>query len=137
MLPLQMLLFKRQTWFIACKRKSIWISWVYAKHIRNRSFWDIIVLSQCSCRWRGILYVRSKVLPKIQHLIGNGEKTKFQFDPWLPCGRLIDRFGCRAIYDMGRGSQVTVSSFLYNGRWAFPSSNVHSSYGHCPNDLHS
>lgn len=42
-------------------------------------------------------------------------------DPWLPCGRLIDRFGQRAVYDLGLGKDISVGKFVVNGEWSLPS----------------
>lgn len=38
----------RQTWFIVVKRKSIWIDWIYARYIKNKSFWTLKIPSDCS-----------------------------------------------------------------------------------------
>lgn len=106
-----------QVWTIVTKRKSAWTDWVYATLIRNKNFWDLKIPSECSWRWKGILSTRIVALQNLQILIGNGRMTNFWFDPWLPSGRLYDLFDERAIYDLGRGRNLTVSNFISNGKW--------------------
>lgn len=43
----------------------------------------------------------------IQHLIGHGRSISFWFNPWLPCGRWVDRYGRRPVYDMGMGCDLS------------------------------
>lgn len=111
---------RRQAWHIACRRKSIWVDWVYKKYIKEKSFWDLNYPSNCSWGWAEILLLRSKILPFVHHMIGDGKSTSFLLDPWLPCGRLIYKFGGRAVYDLGLGKDIAVSSFISNGSWRFP-----------------
>lgn len=110
----------RQVWFIVSNRSCLWISWVYKKYIKHRSFWDLKTPSNCSLGWRGILNSRKEALRHVTHLIGNGNQTKFWLHLWLPCGRLIDVFGTRRVYDLGYKNQINVSSFISNGNWNFP-----------------
>lgn len=110
----------REAWHIACRRKSIWVDWVYKKYIKEKSFWDLNYPSNCSWGWAEILFLRSKILPFVHHRIGDGKSTSFLLDPWLPCGRLIYKFGGRAVYDLGLGKDIAVSSFISNGSWRFP-----------------
>lgn len=35
-------------------------------------------------------------------------------------GSLIDSFGARAVYGMGKGDQVKVESFIQDGNWLVP-----------------
>lgn len=111
---------QRQTWNIASKRKSIWTNSVFSKLLRGKSFWAINTPTERSWGWRGILSARPKVLAQAFHLIGNGKQTNFWHNSWLPGGRLIDRFGAIAIYDLGGGDDITVSSFIDNGDWCPP-----------------
>lgn len=81
------------------------------------SFWDIKIPADCSWGLRSILKVKDQALPHARHLIGNGMDTLFWLDPWLPCGRLMDSFGSRAVYDLSLGRNIRVSKFLQNGVW--------------------
>lgn len=110
----------RQVWYIGSKRKCRWIKWVYKKYIKQGSFWDLKIPSNCSQGWRGILNSRREALKHVTHLIGNGKQTFFWLHPWLPCGRLTDVFGSRPINDLGGGNQIDVSSFISNGNWRLP-----------------
>lgn len=104
---------EREVWFITSqKRKNLF--GCILNTLKSESFFDIKPPSHCSCGWRRILSLHSRVLPNIQHLIGNGSSTSFWLDPWLPCGQLINKFGSRAAYDLGRGRDILISSFLWD-----------------------
>lgn len=111
---------RRQAWRIASKKKSVWVDWAYRKSIKKGSFWDVEHPSNCSWGWRRILSARAAILPLVHHLIGNGCSTYFWLDPWLPCNRLIGRFGTNAISELGLGMNIPVSAFIGNGNWILP-----------------
>lgn len=67
----------------------------------------------------GILYAREEVLRCVTHLIGNGLSTSFWFDPWLPCGRLVNLFGELSMtWDWVK--ILLVSRFVNNDLWELP-----------------
>lgn len=107
-----------QTWFIASRRKSIWILWAYIKYIKDRSFWNLETLSNYSWGWKGILSKHSQVLQHLTHIISVGKLTKVWHDPWLPCGRIKDRYEDRLSCNLGLGDQITINSFINEGFWS-------------------
>lgn len=74
---------------------------------KSKSFGDLNIPSD-------FLSKRSVVLTQITHLIGKGDKTFFWLDPWLPGGRLIDRFGKLAAYDVSYGEHFKVNDGVWN-----------------------
>lgn len=67
-----------------------------------------------------ILSARVDLLPLVHHLIGNGRSTFFWLDPWLPYGRLTDRFGTNAVFKLGLSLNILVGTFIGNGNWVLP-----------------
>ena len=94
--------------------------WVYAKYIKDKSFWDIKILAIASWGWRLILSLRSRALPFIRHLIGNGTSTLLWTDPWMESGCLVDQYAMRPSYDLGLGLNILVSNFIHDGTSHFP-----------------
>lgn len=111
----------RQVWNFNPGKNCLWTEWVTKKYLKNKNFWDLKAGSCTSWGWRGILQSWKDALPFFHHLIGDGEKTRFWLDPWLPCGRLLDKFGPRPAYDLGFDLDVKVSRFITNGSWNVPS----------------
>ena len=46
---------------------SMWCQWVKSYLLRNRSFWDVKILSDPSWVWRKLLSLRNRVKPFIKH----------------------------------------------------------------------
>lgn len=67
----------RQVWILASKTSTIWTAWAYGKYVKNKSFWELKIPSNCSWGWHGILKNRSKALKHSQHIIGDGRKNLF------------------------------------------------------------
>lgn len=93
---------------------------------KKGNFWELKTPSNCSEGWRGILAKRSISLQHITHLIGNGMNTSFWLDLWLPYGHLVDVYSHRTIYDLHLGSNISVSHFISNGGWNFPTTTSHA-----------
>lgn len=110
----------RLVWAIASKKKSFWTDWAWKKSVSGNYLWDLTASSNCSWAWGGILQRRSGAAQMIQHLIGHGRSTSFWFNLWLPCGRWVDRYGRRPVYDMGMGCDIRVSDFILNNQWSLP-----------------
>lgn len=79
------------------------------KYIKEKSFWDVRIPSNCSWGWRGILSKIEIVLKHVTHIIGNGQNTDNWSDPWLPGGRIKDIYGDRPRSDI-----------IENGVWKLP-----------------
>ena len=88
--------------------------------MQGASFRDISIPTNASWGWKGILDLRSFALPHINFFIGNGQITSFWTNPSLNGGRLKDPYGERAIYALGMGVDIRVSSFLQNNGWHLP-----------------
>lgn len=104
---------------------------MHSKYIKNSSFWELKCGSDPSRVWRGIIQTRDEVKNQFQLIIGDGKSTFFWFDPWLPCGRLIDLFGERAAQDMGLGKGIKVNNFISNNSWCFPCFSTHELIAIC------
>lgn len=61
--------------------------------------------------------IAGRTVHHVFQLIGNGGKTRFWQDPWLPVGRLIDQYGQRPIYDLGMRADIRASEFICHRCW--------------------
>lgn len=107
----------RQWRNIASRKKNIWVEWVHKKYIKDSSFWEIGIPSNCSSEasfQTGMLRWFNS-----DRLLATG-RTLFWFDPWLLCGRLVSAFGHRAIYELGLCSAIKASRFISNGNRCLP-----------------
>ena len=96
---------------------SMWVNWVRVYLIREHSFWDLPIPSNCSWTWRKLLGMRDRIRPFIYHNIGDGTDTMLWFDNWLPMGPILSNFEERVIYDSGLSRHARVSSIIQNGTW--------------------
>ena len=99
------------------------MNWVKVHLIRDHSFWDLPIPSNCSWTWRKLLQLRAEVRPFIRHIIGDGRHTSLWFDTWLPFGPILPQFEERVIYDSALLRQAKVASIITNGRWMWPIAN--------------
>lgn len=109
----------RQLWNVVQNKPTCWNIWLNAKYLKGKSFWDVSIPKAASWRWKGILALRRIALPQIKFLVGSGHVVKFWTDPWLNGGRLQDRFGGRAIYDLRLGVDVKLHQFIVNHKCDF------------------
>lgn len=110
----------RQVWGIASKRQLLWCSWVCPKYIKEKIFWDPKISAKCSWGWWGILKKCSEVIKSMIHVIGNGKDTSFWLNPWLPEGKLLDRYSQREVLDLGLERSIKVGAFICQNGWVFP-----------------
>ena len=102
---------------------SLWVNWVKVHLIREHSFWDIPIPSNCSWTWRKLLQLRGEVRAFIHHVISDGRHTWLWFDAWLPFGPILPNFEERVIYDSALSRQAKVASIIINGQWVWPIAN--------------
>ncbi|XP_043687599.1 uncharacterized protein LOC122638815 [Telopea speciosissima] len=107
----------KQIWWIASKKDSLWVRWVYARYLKKESIWTVKIPQNCSWVWRKVLKYRHLVEPNIHHVIGSGHLTRLWLDNWHPRGVLIKQFGDRIRYDAGSHRMAMVSDIIRQGTW--------------------
>ncbi|KAF5181967.1 RNA-directed DNA polymerase (reverse transcriptase)-related family protein, partial [Thalictrum thalictroides] len=105
----------RHIWHLVSGRRNLWVQWVQAKLIRGRDFWQLQVPQACSWSWRAILKERKDAVHFVQHLIGNGAKTKMWSDPWHPNGVLYEFFNEVLLYDSTCNKEAPVANIIQTG----------------------
>lgn len=54
------------------------------------------------------------------HVIDNGKDSSFWLNPWLPEGKLLDRYSQREVLDLGLERSIKVGAFICQNGWVFP-----------------
>ena len=117
-------LMARHIWHLCLpSTSSPWVNWVRRYLIREHSFWDLPIPSNCTWTWRKLLGMRDKIRPFLKVQIGDGADTWLWLDSWLPMGPILQNFDDRIIYDSGLPRHARVSSIIRNGQWAWPVAN--------------
>lgn len=70
-------------WSLLKRDQASWCKAIASKYLKKSSLWDVKTRSQSSSTWKGILKTRSLIQNGITWNIGDGEHTKFWFDPWV------------------------------------------------------
>ncbi|PWA52589.1 reverse transcriptase zinc-binding domain-containing protein [Artemisia annua] len=101
----------------------MWVRWIHAYKLKNRSVLDVSLISDVSWGWRMLLQIRNIVRPYIWYKIGNGEKASVVwFDTWEVLCPLMDHVSYRAISNVGFDHQETVAAVISDGSWTWPHS---------------
>ena len=107
-------------WKLITHKESMCVRWIHAYKLKNRSFWDVSLISNASWGWRKLLQIRNIVRPHIWYKIGNGEKASVWFDTWEARCPLMNHVSYRAISNVGFNRQETVAAMIYDGSWTWP-----------------
>ncbi|XP_059635941.1 uncharacterized protein LOC132278144 [Cornus florida] len=102
--------------------ERVWIGWYKTYLIKDRNIWALEIPQSWSWSWRKLLHLRHSARHISKHHIGNGTSTCFWNDNWLPLGPLSLRFQSHLLSDAGFERTTTVSSFITNNSWHFPTS---------------
>ncbi|PWA94034.1 reverse transcriptase zinc-binding domain-containing protein [Artemisia annua] len=101
----------------------MWVRWIHAYKLKNRSVWDVSLISNVSWDWRMLLQIHNIVRPHIWYKIGNGEKASVVwFDTWEVLCPLMDHVSYRAISNVGFDHQETMAAVISDGSWTWPHS---------------
>ncbi|KAF5805415.1 putative reverse transcriptase zinc-binding domain-containing protein [Helianthus annuus] len=108
-------------WSIVTRRKSLWVDWIYAHKLNDRSFWDVNPRGSVSWGWRKLLAIRGSVRPYIWKEIRSGRQTKMWTDNWCHLSPLSAFITPRRIAQAGFSMSSTVADLIDgNGQWKWP-----------------
>lgn len=112
-------------WRLITKRKSLWVTWVYATALKRNNFWTMRIPSDCSWFWRNILKLRDVARTYTSTIIGNGKLINFWLDPWWQGTSIASSIKDPVIFNSGSNAQATVNDFIHSGTWSLPRINTH------------
>lgn len=93
---------------------SLWSKWIKTNILKDKSFWEVKINSQCgSWMWRKLLKLREVAKSFYRKEIGNGRHTSFWFERWSEKGVLFDILGARGYIDMGIRREATVEEAMF------------------------
>lgn len=107
-------------WNLFCRAGSVWIAWINAYILKGRSFWRVGIPLKCSWSWRKILELRPMVRQFMKHVIGNGVRSFFLYDNWLPDGPIDLKWGSRVRYDLSILENAKVSKLVRGDQSVWP-----------------
>ena len=113
-------LMSTHVWKLITHKESLWVKWIHAYKLNNRSFWDVKLASNVSWGWRKLLQIRNVLWPHFWHVIGNGQNTSIWFDNWNTHCPLINHVSYRAIASAGFRIHAKVSDVISDGEWMWP-----------------
>lgn len=71
-------------WKLASNNSALWIDLVKAKYLPRSELWLSKRTYKCSSCWRGIMAVRSTLLPLLTWRLGDGSVCTALAQPWFP-----------------------------------------------------
>lgn len=104
-------------WNLVTHKESMWVRWIHAYKLKNRSFWDVPMASNISWGWRKLLQIRTLIRPHCWYKIGNGNKASVWFDTWDVHCPLKNQVSNRNVTDAGYNLQEKVSDVVSNAEW--------------------
>lgn len=121
--------FARLIWLICSGSDSMWIAWIKAHLLKERSFWAIKSTACCTWNWRKMLKLRTILRPMIKHIVGDGKRIYLWHDNWHPVGPLSPKFGYRLIYDSGLHFQAKLNAVINGTDWFWPATRSNDMVG--------
>ncbi|GJU27028.1 hypothetical protein Tco_1165649 [Tanacetum coccineum] len=107
-------------WSILTHKESLWVKWIHSYKLKGRSFWDVPCLGDVSWGWRKLLQIRPLICPFIWNSINNGKLTSTWFDKWHNLCPIRNLLTNRDITRSGFGLKDSVSDYISNGNWRWP-----------------
>ncbi|KAK9078070.1 hypothetical protein SSX86_002127 [Deinandra increscens subsp. villosa] len=115
-----MALVSKLVWNIVTRKDNIWVEWIYAHRLKDRSFWGFPDKRDKCWSWRNIMKCRNVVWPHCHSQIGNGEKTSVWYDLWHPLSPLCAFISSREINRVGLSTNAKVKDVIGNEGWDWP-----------------
>ncbi|XP_022014453.1 uncharacterized protein LOC110913945 [Helianthus annuus] len=109
-------------WSLLTLRESLWVKWMHAYRIQDRSFWDIPLRGNVRWSWRKMLNLRPIIQQHVWVKLGDGSKTLVWFDKWDNVCPLSSFITPRMIRDAGFTRNMTVANMCDQGEWRWPTS---------------
>jgi hypothetical protein len=91
----------RHIWYIFAQAGSIWVAWVKENWIKGRSFWQLSTPKAASYSWKQLLKLRNIARDFLSFKVGDGRSIFLWLDKWHPNSCLLDKYGHRAVRDVG------------------------------------
>lgn len=91
----------------------IWASWIREYKLKQRHFWIMEAISDCSWSLRGLLRHRKVARELIKYVIANGEDTYFWHDIWCTSSPLLE--DVKAVQTINLPLDTMVSYIITNG----------------------
>ena len=107
-------------WKLLSLKESLWVKWIHAYKLRNRSFWDIPYRGNMSWGWRNLLKLRPLIRDYIWSSIGDGSKVSMWFDIWCNASPLYNIISARDIARAGFSLASKVRECIHDGMWSWP-----------------
>jgi len=109
----------RHIWVMFARSGSLWVAWVQAYLLKEKSFWNVSTPQNGSWYWRKLLKFRHLARGLIRFEAGTGENIHLWIDNWHPFGALVEKFGFRIVYDSCSNLEAKLSSVLKDGIWCW------------------
>ncbi|XP_071704640.1 uncharacterized protein [Rutidosis leptorrhynchoides] len=107
-------------WRILNHKESLWVKWIHAYHLHDKSFWDVQIRPDASWSWRKILLTRNVIHKHFFHQINIGHNTLAWFDVWNEIGPLTNLISWHDINGAGFNAYSSVHDVIDNGQWLWP-----------------
>ncbi|XP_038885895.1 uncharacterized protein LOC120076201 [Benincasa hispida] len=108
-------------WLLLVKLGSLWVAWMEAYILRGRSLWAIRCKVGKSWCLRAILLCRNRFKHLVCLMVGDGRSCFVWWDPWLPEGAILDKYGASVVGDANSSLDVRLSEFMDGeGGWRWP-----------------
>lgn len=112
-------------WKILTHKETLWVRWLHAYKLKNRSFWDVSLCSNVSWGWRKLLSIRHIIPPYVWFKLGNGNKASAWYDLWDAHGPVMPHITNRAVRSASFTTFESLSDIVYGADWRWPQSWFH------------
>ena len=113
-------LMTKHVWSILTNRDSLWVQWIHSYRLKERSFWDVPIKTNCSWGWRKLLSLRSELRPFVWSKVGSGAVVSVWFDKWSNVGPLCNFISPRQIKQAGYSLNATLANVIRDDNWTWP-----------------
>jgi hypothetical protein len=96
-------------WSLFAQSGSLWFAWIKANRLKGKSFWQVSICPSCAWSWKKLLKLREVAKSFIRFKVRDGSWIFLWYDHRYLAGRLIEKFGFRALDDAGSNVGAKVS----------------------------
>ncbi|XP_010523251.1 PREDICTED: uncharacterized protein LOC104801631, partial [Tarenaya hassleriana] len=102
------------------KAGPLWVAWIRHNVFKGKTYWEVKETTTITWNLKKLLRLKVMVRPFTKINLGDGKKTSFWYDSWLPLGPLIDFIGSAGPRLLRISKMATVADAIRDGSWSLP-----------------